>query len=182
MATAQFVEVPYLTARSQNKGHPSTQSSNPPPLEGIPNAPIRQGTPWPNTGSASENVLETRKDRPIPPTPALTLTVKIEAPPQVAVIPWAMVTPKQVTEKHSLGPHCPICKNEEEYEEVWDGNMQREHSRMCPQNTQHPSPKALIPPSPKTYSNPSHKTLSTPATEQNSTPSHLMSLTDMPNK
>ena len=44
LATGQFAEVPYLTARPQNKSHPSTQSTNPPPLEDIPNAPVRQGT------------------------------------------------------------------------------------------------------------------------------------------
>ena len=103
LKTGKFVEVPYPTARPQNKGHPSTQSSNPPPLEDIPNAPIRQSTPWPNTASASENLFETRKDWPIPPTPAPTPfpTVKTEAPPQVAVIPSEMVTPKQNTEKCS---------------------------------------------------------------------------------
>ena len=61
LATGQFVEVPNLTARPQNRRHPSTQSSNPPPLEGILNAPIRQGTPWPNTGSASEKFIRNHK-------------------------------------------------------------------------------------------------------------------------
>ena len=123
LATGQFVEVSYPTARPQNGGHPSTQSSNPPPLRDIPNTPIRQGTPWPHTGSTSENHFETRKDWPIPPTPSPT--IKTEAPPQVAVIPHMIVMPKQVTEKCSWGLHCPICKCEEEHEEDWDGNTQK---------------------------------------------------------
>ena len=120
----KFAEVPYPTARPQNEGHPSIQSSNPPPLEDIPNAPVRQGCLWPSTGSASENLFDTRKDWPIPPTPAPTPapTVKTEAPPQVAAILHAMVMPMQVAEKYSWGLHCPICKNEEEHEEDWDSD------------------------------------------------------------
>ena len=56
LAMGQFAEVPCLTTRPQN------EESNPPPLEDIPNAPSRQITPWPNLGSASENLFETRKD------------------------------------------------------------------------------------------------------------------------
>ena len=48
--------------------------------------------------------------------------------------------PKQATKKCSWGPHCPICKNEEEHEEDLDVNMQTQ-SRMCPQNTQCPQPQ-----------------------------------------
>ena len=158
----KFSKVLHPPTRPQNEGHPSTQSSNPPPLEDIPNAPVRQGTPWPSTGSASNNLFETRKDWPIPPPPAPT--VKTEEPPQVAVIPWAMVMPKQVAEKCSWGPHCLICKNDKEHEEDWDGDMQREQPRMCPQNTQHPQLQNT--------QHPNHKTLS----------SHLMFLTDMLNK
>ena len=66
LATGQFAEVPYPTAKPQNDEHPSTQNFNPPPLEDIPSTPVRQGTPWSNAGSASENVFETRKDWPIP--------------------------------------------------------------------------------------------------------------------
>ena len=105
------------------KDIPQPKTPNPPPLEDIPSAPVRQGNPWPNTGSASENVCETRKDWPIPPTPAPTPTVKTETPPQIAAIPWLMVTPKEVTEKCSWGPHCPICKNEEEHAEDWDSDI-----------------------------------------------------------
>ena len=43
--------------------------------------------------------------------------MKTEAPPKVAVIPYVMVMPKQVAEKCSWGPHCPICKNQGEHEE-----------------------------------------------------------------
>ena len=101
LATGIFAEVPYPTARPQTKGHPSVQSSNPPPLEDIPNVPVRQSIPWPSTGSASENLFETRKDWPIAPIPTPTPApiVKTEAPAQVAVIPCVMVMPKEVAEK-----------------------------------------------------------------------------------
>ena len=56
LAMGQFGKVPHPTTRPQNEGY------NPPPLEDIPNAPPRQSTPWPNSGSASENLFETRKD------------------------------------------------------------------------------------------------------------------------
>ena len=49
-----------------------------------------------------------------------------------------MVMLKQVAEKCSWGPHCPICKNEEKYEKDWDGDRQKEQPRMCPQNAQCP--------------------------------------------
>ena len=61
LAMGQFAEVPHPTTRSLN------ENSNPPPLEYIPNAPVRQGTPWPNVGSASVNLFKTRKDWPFPP-------------------------------------------------------------------------------------------------------------------
>ena len=72
LATGQFAEVPCPTIKSI--------SDNPPPLEDIPSAPVRQGTPWPNAGSASENLFETRKDWPFPHTPVSTPapTTKIE--------------------------------------------------------------------------------------------------------
>ena len=133
MATGKFREVPYPAERPQEK--PSIHDSNPPPLEDIPNVPVRQGTPWPSTGSASKNLFETRKLWPVPPT--LATTVKREAPLQVAVIPHVMVMPKQVAEKCSWGPHCPICKNEEEHEEDWDSDIQKEQVR----NQQHPQPQ-----------------------------------------
>ena len=110
LATGQFAEVPCQTTRPQNEG------SNPTPLEDIPNAPPRQSTPWPHPGSTSENLFLNRKDWPIPPAPAATPapTIKAEKPPQVAAIPHAMVMPMR---ECSWGPHCPICKNEEEYKE-----------------------------------------------------------------
>ena len=83
LAMGQFAEVPDPTTRPQNEG------SNPPQLEYVPNAPPRQSTPWPNSGSTSENLFETRKDGPIPPSPVATLApaIKMEEPPQVAAIP-----------------------------------------------------------------------------------------------
>ena len=49
-----------------------------------------------------------------------TPTVKVEKAevlPRVTAIPYAMVLPKlhrPVDEKCTWGPHCPICKKEEE--------------------------------------------------------------------
>ena len=150
LATGKFAEVQFQTTRSQNKG------SNLPPLEDIPNAPVRQGTPWPSTGSASKNLFETRKDWPIPPTPTPTSapTLNTEAPTQVVVIPHVMVMPKQVAEKCSWGLHCPICKNEEEHEEDWDSDIQREQPRMCPQNTQCPQVQDIQFPQPQNTQHP----------------------------
>ena len=141
LGMGKFAEVPYPTTRHQNEGHPSIQSSIPLPLEDIPNAPVRQGTPWSSTGSASENLFDTRKDWPIPPTPAPTSAPSVKT--QVAVISCAIVMPKQVAEKCLWGLHCPICKDEEEHEEDWDGNRQNEQTRMCPQNTKHPQPQNM---------------------------------------
>ena len=130
LAMGQFVEVPHPAPRSIN--------DNPLPLKDIPSAPVRQGTPWPNADSASENLFETMKDWPIPPTPVSTHTptIQTEEQPKAAAIPHAMAMPKQATEKCSWGLHCHICKNEEEYrEEDWDSDLQNQ-PRMCPQNLQ----------------------------------------------
>ena len=72
--------------------------------------------------------------------PTTAPTVKTEEPSQVAAVPHAMVIPKQAREKYSWGPHCPICKNEEEHKEDWVSDMQNQ-PRMCPKNTQHPQPQ-----------------------------------------
>ena len=124
LTKGKFSEIPYPTERPQNEGNPSVHNSNSPPLEDIPIAPVRDATPWPSPGSASENLFEARKDWQVHPTPAPT--VKTEAPPQLVVTPHAMVM--------------PICKNEEEHgEEDWNSDRQTEQPRnQCPQNTQHP--------------------------------------------
>ena len=155
LAMGQFAEVPHQTTRPQN------EVSNPPPLEDIPNAPPRQSTPWPNSRTTSENLFETRKDWPIPPAPAATpaTIMKTEEQPQVVAIPHAMMIPKQATEKCSWGLHCPICKNKEEHEEDWDGNMQNQ-PRMCPQNLQHPNHRTINILQSKTFSTPHHRTFS----------------------
>ena len=140
LATGQFAEVPHQTTRPQNEG------SNSPPLEVIPNAPPRQGTPWLNSRSTSENLFETRKDWPIPPTPAATPApnIKPEEPPQVAAIPHATVMPKQALEKCSWGLHFPICKNEEEHEEDWENEMQNQPwMHPQPQNNKYPETQNL---------------------------------------
>ena len=92
LAMGQFAEVPHPTTRSIN--------DNLPPLEGIPSAPVRQGTPWPSAGLASENLFKTRKDWPIPPTPVPTSAPhQTEEQPKIAVIPCAIAMPKQASEK-----------------------------------------------------------------------------------
>ena len=84
----RFAKVPHPATRSIN--------DNPKPLEDIPSAPVRQGTPWPNEGSASETLFETRKDWPISPTPVPTPTptIKTEEQSKTAAIPYAMTMPK----------------------------------------------------------------------------------------
>ena len=144
LAMGQFAEVPHPTTRSIN--------DNPLSLEDISSAPTRQGTPWPNAGLASENLFKTRKDWPIPPTPVPTptSTIKTAEQPKIAAIPHTTTVPKQDIEKLSLGPHCPICKNEEEHrEEDRDGDLQNQ-PRVHPQNfqpqtAQNPQSRSLLP-------------------------------------
>ena len=82
----KFSEVSYPTGNPQE--NPSISNSNPPHhLKTYPRPQLEKVPLWPNKGSVSQNLFKARKDLPIPPTPALTLTVKTEAPPQVAVIP-----------------------------------------------------------------------------------------------
>ena len=153
LAMGQFAKVPCPTTRSI--------SNNPPPLEDIPSDPVRQCTPWPNAGLASESLFETRKDWPIPPTPVHTPvpTIKTNEQPKIAAISHAMTMPKQVTEKCSWGLHCTICENEEEHgEEDWGGNLQNQ-PRMHPQDlqaltTQNPQPQNLQCPQPRTLQHP----------------------------
>ena len=113
LAVGQFAKVPCPTTRSISDNHP--------PLEDIPSVLVRQGTPWHNAGSASENLFETRKYWPFPPTPVPTPTptptIKTEEQTKIATIPCAMTMPKQATEKCSWRPHCNICRNEEEHGE-----------------------------------------------------------------
>ena len=86
LAMGQYAEVPHPTTRSLN------DNTNPPPLEDIPSAPVRQSTPWSNAGSASENLFETRKDWPIPPTPVPTpapiIKQKNNPKLQQSPVPW----------------------------------------------------------------------------------------------
>ena len=112
LTKGKFDGVPYPTEIPQTEKNPSIHNFNPPPLEAIPNAPtfqVREDTPWPNTESASMNLLEARADWPIPPTPTPT---KTKVPPQIAAVPHAMVMPKQIGEKCTWRPHCPICVKE----------------------------------------------------------------------
>ena len=83
-------------------------------------------------------------------TPAVKME-KVEVPPRVAAISHAMVLTKPlnnkpVEEKCTWGPHCPICKKEEDAED-WNGDRQETESQQrnhYPQNPQHP----------QTYDNP----------------------------
>ena len=87
--------------------------------------------------TASTNLFKARADWLIPPTPAPTVKVeKTEVSPQIAVIPNAMVFPKQSGQKCTWGLHCPICKKkEEDSTEDWNSNRQRDQPRNhYPQN------------------------------------------------
>ena len=108
---------------------------------------FREDTSWPNTLSASTTLFEARADWPMPPTETPTVKMeKAEVPPSVASIPHAMVLPKPqnnrpVEEKCTWGQHWPICKQEEEDAEDWNGNRQETKSQQrnhYPQNPQHP--------------------------------------------
>ena len=92
---------------------------------------------------ASINLFEAREDWPI--LPSQTRNVKVEkVPPRVAAIPCAMVLPKpqnngSAEEKCKWGPHCPICKKEEEGTEDWNGDRpENKHRNYYPQSPQHP--------------------------------------------
>ena len=60
LAKGKFSEISYPIGRPQTERNPSIQNSNPPPLEDIPNVPVREATPWPSTGSAPENLFEAK--------------------------------------------------------------------------------------------------------------------------
>ena len=70
LTIGKFDEVPYPSERSQASNNPFVHNSNPPPLEAIPNAPVRDGTPWPTTIPASTNLFEARAGWPVHPKPA----------------------------------------------------------------------------------------------------------------
>ena len=155
LTIGQFAEVPLPTTSSIN------ENSNSPPQEDICNAPVRQGAPWPNAGSASENLFETRKDWLISPTPVPTPapTIKAEEQPKIAAIPHVMVMPKQTTEKCSWDCIAPSAKNEDEpREEDWDGDLQNQ-PRMHAKIFSAPSPSH----SPNHNHSYSHKASSAPS-------------------
>ena len=71
--------------------------------------------------------------------PAPTVKVeKTKIPPQIAAIPHTMVLPKpqnnrSAEEKCTWGPHCLVCKKEEEDGiEDWNGDQQRNHHLQLP--------------------------------------------------
>ena len=92
---------------------------------------------------ASTNLFEARADWPIPPLQTLAMKVQ-KVSPKVVAIPCAMVLSKPINnrsaeEKYTWGPHCPICKKEEEEgTEDWNGNrLENQQRNHYPQNPQH---------------------------------------------
>ena len=66
LAKGKFDRVPYPMERTQAEENPLVHNSNPPPLEAIPNVPVREDTPWPNTIPASMNLFEASTGWPVP--------------------------------------------------------------------------------------------------------------------
>ena len=157
LAQGKFEGISYPIGRPKVEENPSTPHCSPaqqrPQPEAIPNAPsfqVREATPWPNTTPASTDLFEAREDWPIPPMQTPTVKVeKTDVPHRVAPIPHAMVFPKpqqnrQVEEKCTWGPHCPICKmEEEEGTEDWNGNRQKA-SRETPNHKILSTPKPMV--------------------------------------
>ena len=133
-----------------------------------------------------------------PPTPAPTPapTIKMEDPPQSAVIPHAMVMPKQVAEKCTWGLHCPIFENKStkwtrmatcktNLECVPKTFSHRTHSTLSHKTLSHRIFNAL---SHRPSSVPNHRTINMLRHKTFSTPSHRMASnhltfqTGMPNK
>ena len=90
------------------------------------------------------NLFETRAGWPISPTPAPSLKVEnIEVPPQTAVIPCAMVLPKQIGEKMYMGttlPHLQKGKGRQHGGLVW---QQADRSAQKSPSTKHTAPPSL---------------------------------------
>ena len=89
-------------------------------LKTYPMLPVREATPWPSTRSTSENLFKARKDWLSSPL-HLHLTVKTEAPPQVAAIPYAVVMPKEAVEKVLMGTALPHLQ---EWGGTWRGRLE----------------------------------------------------------
>ena len=155
LATGQFAEVSYLTTRPQDEGHPLTKTPALHYWKTFPTTHLDRVLLGPTQGQLQKMYLRP-EDWPIPPTPVPTPapTIKTEAPPQIAAIPYVMGRPKNAAEGILWGLHCLICKNEEEHKEDWDGDMQREQPWMHPKTCSSPSHKALSTPSHKMLNNP----------------------------
>ena len=119
----KFEGIPYPTGRPQVEENPSIPNCNPSQSEATSNAPtfqLREDNPWPNTASLYESIQS--QGRLANSTCANThceSRKKTEVPPRVAAIPHAMVLPKpqnnrSTEEKCTWGPHCPICRKEQE--------------------------------------------------------------------
>ena len=139
LAKATFDGVPYPSERPQAEENPSVHNSSPLQSQAALNGQtfqVREDTPWPNSIQISMNLFKARADCPIPPMQAPSVKLaKAEVPLKVGVIPCAMVLPKQIGEKCTWRPHCPICKKEQER---WHGGLewwQAERSAKKPLST-----------------------------------------------
>ena len=175
LATGQFAEVSNPTARPQNGGHPSVQSL--PPLEDIPKAPVRQGTPCPNAESTFREPVWNQKDWPLPPTPVPT-----------SALPWRKKhhprwsLPDKL-QRIAYGDHtAPYVKRMENMRRTGIA-IYKTHQECCPRMHNNPSHRVFSILSPSTpscrmLSSPSHwissapspKPFSTPATEPSAPP------------
>ena len=63
-ATTQLSQAKVKAPVNHKSQQPPTSENNPPPLE---DAPVCAHTPWPEAGRMSGNLLEVRKEWPIPP-------------------------------------------------------------------------------------------------------------------
>ena len=138
----KFEGIPNPTGRPQVEENPSAPSCNMPQQNQQPKAvsnvsifQVREDTPWPDTVPASTNLLKARADWPIPPTKTTTVKIeKADVPTRLAAIPCTMIlnkpkNNKPAEENCTWGPHCPICKKEEEGTEDWNGDRHESQQR-----------------------------------------------------
>ena len=78
-----------------------------------------------------------------------------------------MAAPRQATKNCIWGPNCPICEEDWEHGEGWDGNLQT-HQECCSQMHNNPSHRAFSILIPKTSI---HRMLSSPSCRISSAPS-----------
>ena len=129
LAMEQFAEVPHPTTRSI--------SDNSSPPEDVPSASVRQGTPWPNAGLASENLFKTRKDWPVPPTPVSTPAPNIKTNCKLQQSPTPLQCPNK-PQKNSHGDCIsPFAKTKK--------NMEKKTGMVIYKINSECAPKTLAP-------------------------------------